>query len=85
MDVVIVDVLWNGIQQTTKIASMNAHWAAAVPNLRIMETDIERLPWDDDVFTTAPDYQNGKLQLPDDPGWECEPDEAALEEHPSSS
>ena len=33
---------------------MNAHFAAAVPNLRIMEIDIDRLPWDDELFTTAP-------------------------------
>jgi L-alanine-DL-glutamate epimerase-like enolase superfamily enzyme len=106
MDVVIVDALWNGIRQTTKIAAMadahqlhvaphnyyghlatfmNAHWAAAVPNLRIMETDIDRLPWDDELFTDAPEYRDGNLQLPDGPGWGCEPDEAALEEHPPSS
>ncbi|MFC6938946.1 mandelate racemase/muconate lactonizing enzyme family protein [Salinirubellus sp. GCM10025818] len=61
---------------------MNAHWAAAVPNLRIMETDIDRLPWDDDLFTTAPEYEDGKLQLPEGAGWGCEPDEDALAEHP---
>ena len=106
MDVVIVDALWNGIQQSTKIAAMadahqlhvaphnyyghlatfmNAHWAATVPNLRIMETDIDRLPWDDELFTTTPEYQDGCLQLPMDPGWGCEPDEAALERHPAGS
>ena len=30
---------------------MNAHFAAAVPNLRIMETDIDRLAWDHELFT----------------------------------
>lgn len=106
MDVVIIDALWNGIQQTTKIASMvdahqlhvaphnyyshlgtfmNAHWAAAVPNLRTMETDIDRLPWDDELFTAVPEYRDGKLQLSDEPGWGCEPDEDALEGHPPSS
>src|ERR1700737_4793340 len=29
-------------------------FAAAVPNLRIMEIDIDRLPWDEELFTTAP-------------------------------
>ena len=28
---------------------MNAHFAAAVPNLRIMETDIDRLSWDHEL------------------------------------
>jgi L-alanine-DL-glutamate epimerase-like enolase superfamily enzyme len=26
---------------------MNAHFAASAPNLRIMEVDIDRLPWDE--------------------------------------
>ena len=32
---------------------MNAHFAAAVPNLRIMETDIDRLAWDDELVTPS--------------------------------
>ena len=103
MDVVIIDALWNGVFQSTKIASMadahqlhvaphnyyghlatfmNAHLAAAVPNLRIMETDVDRIPWDEDLFTATPEYRDGALQLPTEPGWGCEPDEAALERHP---
>ena len=38
---------------------MNAHFAAAVPNLRIMEIDIDRLPWDDEVFTAVPQFESG--------------------------
>jgi len=61
---------------------MNAHFAAAVPNLRIMETDIDRLAWDDEVFTRAPDIRDGHLFLDDTPGWGTEPDEAALTRYP---
>jgi len=64
---------------------MNAHLAAAVPNLRIMETDIDRLPWDEELFTAVPEFRDGHMQLPTDPGWGCEPDEAALDRHPPSS
>ena len=64
---------------------MNAHLAAAVPNLRIMETDIDRLPWDDELFTAVPEYRDGNLQLSTDPGWGCEPDEDALERHSTGS
>jgi len=63
----------------------SAHFAAAVPNLRIMETDIDRLPWDDDLFTATPEYRDGKLHLPTEPGWGCEPDEDALDRHPPSA
>ena len=34
---------------------MNAHFCAAVPNLRIMETDIDRLAWDHELFTHVPE------------------------------
>jgi L-alanine-DL-glutamate epimerase-like enolase superfamily enzyme len=38
---------------------MNAHFAAATPNLRIMEVDIDRLSWDKEVFTKAPQFEDG--------------------------
>ena len=61
---------------------INANFAAAVPNLRIMETDIDRLAWDDELFTHAPHYENGELVVPDRPGWGTDPIEAAILAHP---
>ena len=61
---------------------MNAHFAAAVPNLRIMEIDIDRLPWDHELFTELPAIEKGELIVPDRPGWGTEPKEAALRAHP---
>ena len=61
---------------------INAHFAAAVPNLRIMEIDVDRLPWDDQVFTREPPIEDGHLVLPDTPGWGTEPDENALRARP---
>ncbi len=61
---------------------MNAHFSAAVPNLRIMETDIDRLAWDHELFTYLPEIQDGHLVIPDRPGWGTEPNEAALRAHP---
>jgi L-alanine-DL-glutamate epimerase-like enolase superfamily enzyme len=61
---------------------MAAHFAAAVPHVRIMEVDVDRLPWDDDIFTVAPTYVDGHLVIPDTPGWGTEPDEEALDAHP---
>ena len=54
---------------------MNAHFAAAVPNLRIMETDIDRLAWDHELFTHVPEFVDGHLVMPDRPGWGTEPNE----------
>jgi L-alanine-DL-glutamate epimerase-like enolase superfamily enzyme len=61
---------------------MNAHFSAAVPNLRIMETDIDRLPWDHDLVTHVPVIENGYLVIPDRPGWGTEPNEEAIRAHP---
>jgi galactonate dehydratase len=61
---------------------MNAHFSAAVPNLRIMETDIDRLAWDHELFTHVPEIVDGHLILPDRPGWGTEPNEEALRAHP---
>ena len=61
---------------------MSAHFAAAVPNLRIMETDIDRIPADADLFTVAPNIVDGHLLLPDTPGWGTEPNEEAIAAHP---
>jgi galactonate dehydratase len=61
---------------------MNAHFAAAAPNLRIMEIDIDRLAWDDEVFTVLPQFENGHLILPDTPGWGTEPNEEAVRARP---
>src|SRR5690606_5395213 len=56
---------------------MNAHFASVVPNFRIMETDIDRLAWDKELFTHVPEYVNGHLIVPDRPGWGTEPVEEA--------
>ncbi len=62
---------------------MNAHFAAAVPNLRIMEIDIDRLAWDDEIFTTVPPIEDGHLVVPDTPGWGTEPNEEAIRARPA--
>jgi L-alanine-DL-glutamate epimerase-like enolase superfamily enzyme len=61
---------------------MNVHFAAAAPNLRIMEIDIDRLPWDAELFTHVPEFVDGHFVVPERPGWGCEPREEALAAHP---
>ena len=61
---------------------MNAHFAAAVPNLRVMEIDMDRLAWDDELFGGGPRIEKGELVLPDAPGWGIAPNETALRAHP---
>ncbi|WP_454688984.1 mandelate racemase/muconate lactonizing enzyme family protein [Achromobacter aloeverae] len=61
---------------------MNTHFAAAVPNLRIMETDIDRLPWESELFTHQPEFNDGHLVVPNRPGWGTDPIESALRARP---
>ncbi len=61
---------------------MNAHFCAAVPNLRIMETDVDRVAWDKEIFTHLPDIKDGYMTVPERPGWGTEPVEEALKKYP---
>lgn len=61
---------------------MNAHFAAAVPNLRIMEIDVDRIAWDGELFTHVPTIKDGHLILDDRPGWGTEPNEEVLRNYP---
>lgn len=64
---------------------MNTHFAASAPNLRIMETDVDRLAWDAELFTHTPEIVNGHVLVPDRPGWGTEPIEEAIRAHPAKS
>ena len=48
---------------------MNAHFAAAVPNLRIMEIDIDRHAWDLELYTRLPEIFDVQLIVSYDPVW----------------
>lgn len=103
MDVAIVDVPWNGILESVKIAAMaeayevnvaphnfyghlsslmSAHFCAAIPNFRIMEIDIDDVPWKDDLVTEPPHIDSGELVLPSGPGWGADINEEAVRRHP---
>jgi L-alanine-DL-glutamate epimerase-like enolase superfamily enzyme len=103
MDVAIVDVPWNGIWQSAKIAAMaeayevnvaphnfyghlstmmSAHFCAAIPNFRVMEIDIDDVPWKDSLVSVVPKIEDGHLLLPTGPGWGTELNEDAIRAHP---
>jgi L-alanine-DL-glutamate epimerase-like enolase superfamily enzyme len=103
MDVAIIDVPWNGIWQSMKIAAMaeayevncaphnfygnlstlmSAHLCAAMPNFRIMEIDIDEVPWKGDMLTYVPEIKDGDLIVPTEPGWGAELNEEVIRSHP---
>ena len=57
---------------------MAAHFCAVVPNLKIMETDIDRVEDDKKIFSYQPEYVDGYIQIPDTPGWGTEPNSDLL-------
>jgi L-alanine-DL-glutamate epimerase-like enolase superfamily enzyme len=61
---------------------MSAHFSAVVPNFRIMEIDVDTVPWYQDLVTVKPVVRDGHLELPAGPGWGTEIDEAAVRAHP---
>ena len=62
---------------------MNAHWCAAAPNFRIMELDVDNVPWIDELYTVTPTIRDGHLLLPTGPGWGTEVNEAGVRAHPA--
>jgi L-alanine-DL-glutamate epimerase-like enolase superfamily enzyme len=64
---------------------MNAHWCAVAPNFRIMEIDVDAVPWLDELYTSRPVIVDGHLELPTTPGWGTDVNEAGVKAHPARS
>ncbi|MBA3382361.1 MAG: mandelate racemase/muconate lactonizing enzyme family protein [Actinobacteria bacterium] len=58
-----------------------AQWCAAIPNARILELDVDDVPWRDELVTAVPEIVNGELRVPAGPGWGVEVREDVLREH----
>jgi L-alanine-DL-glutamate epimerase-like enolase superfamily enzyme len=65
------------------LADLHAiHLCAVLPNVRIMEIDIDDVPWKRDLVTVPPTIQDGCIVLPTGPGWGADVNEVVLREHP---
>ena len=52
------------------------------PNdIRLAEIDVDDVPWRDELFTKIPVIENGKFNVPTEPGWGTELNETALEKY----
>jgi L-alanine-DL-glutamate epimerase-like enolase superfamily enzyme len=61
---------------------IGAQWCAAIPNARILEFDVDDVPWRDELVTAVPEIADGELRIPSGPGWGAEVNEDVLREHP---
>ena len=59
----------------------SAHLCAVLPNVRIMEIDIDDVAWKKELVTSPPVIENGYLQIPTGPGWGTDINEEVLREH----
>ncbi len=68
------------------LADLHAiHLSAVLPNMKIMEIDIDDVPWKKDLVTQPPVIERGHMRLPTGPGWGAEIDEEVLRAHPLPS
>lgn len=103
VDVPIIDVMYNGVWQAVRIATLadayetnvaphnpsgqlaslhSAHFAASIPNFRILEYRWDEAPWSASFLTHPNEVENGQLVLSDRPGWGSDINEDALKEWP---
>ena len=61
---------------------IGAQWCAAIPNARILEIDVDDVPWRDPLVTAVPAIADGELRIPDGPGWGADVVEGVLRQHP---
>src|ERR1700744_3346412 len=61
---------------------MSAHFAAAIPNFRILEYRADGAPWVKEFWTHPPVVEDGTFMRPTRPGWGSDINEGALKAHP---
>ena len=61
---------------------MSAHFCTALPNFRVMEIDIDDVPWKDNIIPWKPEIRNGCVQAPPGPGWGATLNEEVIAAHP---
>jgi L-alanine-DL-glutamate epimerase-like enolase superfamily enzyme len=59
----------------------SASLCAVLPNIRIMEIDIDDVPWKDDLITNVPEIIDGYMTVPTAPGWGGDVNEDVAREH----
>ena len=62
---------------------ISASLCAVLPNVRIMEIDIDDVPWKDEMVTNPPEIIDGRMTIPSAPGWGVEIVEDVLRAHPA--
>ncbi len=62
-------------------SAISASLCAVLPNVRIMEIDIDDVPWKDDLVTNRPEIVDGYITVPTGPGWGTDLNEEEVKKH----
>ena len=62
-------------------SNISASLCAVLPNVRIMEIDIDDVPWKDDLVTDPPEIIDGYMTVPTKPGWGTDLNENEVAKH----
>jgi L-alanine-DL-glutamate epimerase-like enolase superfamily enzyme len=60
---------------------IGASLCAVLPNVRIMEIDVDDVPWREELVTNLPQISNGHMQVPTAPGWGTQLNETVARTH----
>ena len=60
---------------------ISASLCAVLPNIKIMEIDVDQVSWKDDLVTNVPEITDGYMKTPSGIGWGTNLNEDALKEH----
>ncbi|MEM7124851.1 MAG: mandelate racemase/muconate lactonizing enzyme family protein [Chloroflexota bacterium] len=60
---------------------ISACLCATLPNVRIMEIDIDDVPWKDELTTTVPEIVDGHMKVPTALGWGTDLNEEVVRAH----
>jgi L-alanine-DL-glutamate epimerase-like enolase superfamily enzyme len=60
---------------------ISASLCAVLPNVRILEIDIDDVPWKNDLVTTVPEISNGYMNVPTTPGWGTDLNLESIQDH----
>ena len=60
---------------------ISASLSGVLLNVRICETDVDDVPWKDDLVTEVPEVTNGRMKVPTGEGWGTEVNEEAVKAH----
>ena len=60
---------------------ISASLCAVLPNVRIMEIDVDDVPWKDELVTVQPNIESGYMKTPSGPGWGTELNEKVAKKY----